>query len=273
MQRRLGEASAEQSRDAAVPSVISLLTAGVDERKFGIDTAIRTKLRRELIRAGFFAEDALRVYIIARIVAVVALPVLAFAILKLSSPNAPSYLLLAATACAAFVGLFGVDAYLSRRQGRLRFEYRTIFPDLIDMLVVCVDAGLSLDAAIVRVTPEIGRRSQALRTNLTLLTAETRAGRSTADALSSFSDRLNLDEVRAFSILLRQSFELGTDIADALRVFADEMRTKRLLRAEEIANKLPVKMVLPLGLCIFPVILMVVMVPVVIRLLFVFHNY
>jgi tight adherence protein C len=252
---------------------VSLIAGGVDERKFGIDAAVRTKLRRELVRSGFFSDDALKIYILARIAAVVALPVLAFVALKVLSSDPPIYLLLAATGLSAFVGLFCVDAFLSRRQGKLRYQYRIMFPDLIDMLVVCVDAGLSLDAAIVRVTPEIGRRNRALQTNLALLTAETRAGRSTADALSSFSDRLNLDEVRAFSILLRQSFELGTDIADALRVFGDEMRTKRLLRAEETANKLPVKMVLPLGLCIFPVILMVVMVPVVIRLLFVFHNY
>ena len=103
--------------------------------------------------------------------------------------------------------------------------------------------------------------------NLLFLGAETRAGRSTADALGTFADRLNIDEVRAFLILLRQSLELGTDIADALRVFSDEMRIKRLLRAEETANKLPVKMVMPLGGLIFPVILMIILFPVIIRLL------
>ena len=103
--------------------------------------------------------------------------------------------------------------------------------------------------------------------NLGFLGAETRAGRSTPDALSTFADRLNIDEARSFMIMLRQSIELGTDIGDALRVFSDEMRNKRLLRAEETANKLPVKMVIPLGGLIFPVILMVVMLPVVIRLL------
>ena len=93
------------------------------------------------------------------------------------------------------------------------------------------------------------------------------AGRSTADALGTFADRLNIDEVRAFVITLRQSLELGTDIGDALRVFSDEMRAKRLLRAEETANKLPVKMVIPLGGFIFPVILLLVMLPVILRLI------
>jgi tight adherence protein C len=96
--------------------------------------------------------------------------------------------------------------------------------------------------------------------------AETRAGRSMPDALGTLADRLNIDEARAFVILLRQSLELGTDVGEALRVFSEEMRGRRLLRAEETANKLPVKMVLPLGAFIFPVVLMVVLVPVLIRL-------
>jgi len=142
-----------------------------------------------------------------------------------------------------------------------------VFPDLLDMLVVCTDAGLSLDAAFIRIQPEVSKQSRCLGINLAGVGAETRAGRSTADALSTFADRLNLDEARAFMIMLRQSLELGTDVGDALRVFSDEMRNKRLLRAEETANKLPVKMVLPLGGFIFPVILGVVLIPVIIRLL------
>ena len=135
------------------------------------------------------------------------------------------------------------------------------------MLVVCTDAGLSLDAAFTRIQPEIAKQSRAMGINLIFLGAETRAGRSTADALGTFADRLNIDEARAFVIMLRQSLELGTDIGDALRVFSDEMRTKRLLRAEETANKLPVKMVMPLGGFIFPVILTLVLFPVIIKLL------
>ena len=135
------------------------------------------------------------------------------------------------------------------------------------MLVVCVDAGLSLDGAFGRVSAEISKQNSSLSMHLNIMGAEMRAGRSMIDALAGLADRLNLDEARTFVAMLRQSLELGTDVGDALRVFGDEMRDKRLLRAEEIANKLPVKIVLPLGLCIFPVVLMVVMLPVVIRLM------
>ena len=138
------------------------------------------------------------------------------------------------------------------------------------MLVVCVDAGLSLDAAFNRIRPEVSKQSRALGTNLMLMGAETRTGRGTPDALAALADRLNIDEVRAFVILLRQSLEFGTDVARHC-VFSATMRGKRLLRAEETANQLPVKMVLPLGAFIFPVILMVVLVPVVIRLMSVMY--
>ena len=99
-----------------------------------------------------------------------------------------------------------------------------------------------------------------------------RAGRSTMDALGSLADRIGIDEARSLVAMLRQSIELGTDVGDALRVFSDEMRDRRLLRAEERANQLPVKMVGPLGLFIFPVILGLVLLPVVIRLFTAFST-
>jgi tight adherence protein C len=273
VQRRLVLPSARETPETeATSGLLNSIAARIDEKKFGIEGAFRTKLRRELIRAGFFSESATRIYILARLGLVVALPILTIFLLKVFAANANFALELIALAASALIGVIGVDAYLSRRRGRLQHDNRVAFPDLVDMLVVCVDAGLGIDAAFARVAPEMIRRSRVLGMNLLMLGAETRAGRTMPDALASFADRLDLDEVRAFAIMLRQSFELGTDIADALRVFSEEMRGKRLLRAEETANKLPVKMVLPLGSCIFPVILMVVMVPVFIRLVEIFHR-
>jgi tight adherence protein C len=166
-----------------------------------------------------------------------------------------------------FLSVLGPDAYVSRRERKMQQRYRIAFPDMLDLLVVCVDAGLSLEAALERISGEIMRQSYELGMNLRLMSAERRAGRSTIDALDGFAKRIGLDEARALAGLLRQSIELGTDVAEALRVFSDEMRDRRMLRAEERANQLPVKMVAPLGLFIFPVILMVAMVPVAIRLL------
>jgi tight adherence protein C len=168
---------------------------------------------------------------------------------------------------ALLIGAAAPDFYLVRRQRALAQRYRQVFPDLLDLLVVCVDAGLSLEAAFDRVTGEMSKRSRELGMHLEMMGAEIRAGRSTVEALEALSDRLGLDEAGSFVAMLRQSIELGSDIGDALRVFSDEMRDKRLLHAEEKANKLSVKMVIPLGLFIFPVVLLVTILPVMIKLM------
>jgi tight adherence protein C len=248
-------------------SLQGFITKHFDERRFGVDNTLRGKLRRELIRAGFFRSDALNYYIFARVTTVLALPTLAYAGGESFLGGQPWVFKLLLLALAFMLAIVGPDAYLSRRQRTLSGQYRALFPDFLDLLTVCVDAGLSLEAALDRITSEMSRQHRELGLNLLMLSAETRAGRSTIEALDSLADRLLLDEARSLVLMLRQSIELGTDVNEALRVFSDELREKRLLRAEETANKLPVKMVLPLGLFIFPVILGVVLLPIMIRLI------
>lgn len=238
-----------------------------DEKKFGVEGSVRAKLRRDLVRAGFFNANAINYYILIRLVCAALFPTSAYVLAVLLLQNHSWLVKLALVAVAMLIGVLGPDAYLSRREKWLQAQYRLAFPDLLDLMVVCIDAGLSLEAALQRISPQIGTQVPALGANLMLLGAETRAGRSTIDALDSLTDRLGLDEARAFAGMMRQSIELGTDLGEALRVFSDEMRDRRLLRAEERANQLPVKMVAPLGMFIFPVILLTVMLPVIIRLL------
>ncbi len=249
---------------AAVRSVIAEHFA---EDRFGVDSVLRTKLRRELLRAGYFRYDAINYYIFARICTVVVLPIAVFLLLRILVPGTSFIFVMLIVALSAFLGILGPDAYVSRRQRLLQQRYRQIFPDLLDLLVVCVSAGLSLEAGLNRVGNEIGEQSTALGMNLEMHGAEVRAGRSTIEALNSLADRLGIDEAASFVATLRQSIELGGDVGDALRIFSDEMRDKRLLRAEETANKLSVKLVIPLALFIFPVILMIVMLPVGVKLI------
>ncbi len=243
------------------------ITRHFDERRFGVDSTLRGKLRHELIRAGYFHSNALNYYIFARVAAVVVLPSLAYIGTQLFLAKAPWFLKLAVLLISFLLAVIGPDAYLSRRQGALTTQYRQIFPDFLDLVTVCVDAGLSLEGALDRVTGEIIRQSREFGLNLLMLSAQTRAGRSSIEALESLSERLGLAEARSFVLVLRQSIELGSDVSETLHVFSDEMREKRLLRAEEAANKLPVKMVLPLGGFIFPVILLVVLLPIMLRLI------
>ena len=172
---------------------------------------------------------------------------------------------MAILAVSAYAGYFIPDAILRSRLSKTKQEYISVFPDFLDLLVVCVDAGLSLNAALDRVTTEFYARSKTLATNFDAMLQEVRIGREMNEALDNLSFRTDADEIRSFCTLLKQSLELGSDVSEALRVYSEEMRVKRMFRAEEEANKLPVKMLLPLGLFIFPVILIVILAPIVVR--------
>jgi tight adherence protein C len=125
---------------------------------------------------------------------------------------------------------------------------------------------MSLEAAVERVSSELAGTHKALGIQLAIMTLQMRAGKPLREALRDLSDRIGIEEARSLAVLFRQSEELGTSLTDALRVYSEEMRTQRILRAEEKANTLPVKMMIPLGLCIFPVVMMIVMLPVIIRM-------
>ncbi len=241
------------------------------EERFGVDGKLRKKLRRDLVRAGFFRPAAIRYYVFARICTVFVLPCVTFIVSESFLPATPFTYVMLAVVIAAGVGVLGPDAYLSRRQTKLMGEYRVIFPDLLDLLTVCVTAGLSVEASFERIRDQLIKRSLALGRNIDLMGAEARAGRSSVEALNSLADRLGLDEAASFVAVLRHSLELGGDVAASLRVFSDEMRSKRMLIAEAKANELPVKMVIPMALGIFPVILTIIMMPIILKLLKVMH--
>jgi tight adherence protein C len=248
-------------------NIARFVTRHFDEKRFGVDDTLRGKLRLNLVRAGYFRSDAINFYVFWRLAAVALAPMMAYLLLTFFFPNMAFAARLIVLAVSVALGVVGPDAFISRRQRQLSDEYRIIFPDFLDLLVVCIDAGLTLDGAINRVTGEIAdRRSRVFGVNLAVMAAEMRAGRSFIEALGALAERLMIPEARSLVALLRQSMELGSDVGDALRVFGDEMREKRLLRAEEQANKLSVKMIMPMALFIMPVVLMVILLPVAIRL-------
>jgi tight adherence protein C len=265
-------AATQHSTVGALTGADALIAGYFNEKKFGIEGSARSKLRLGLLQAGYFHPNAINYYIFWRIACVVLFPLAVFLLVEAFLQGQSSLLKVILVAVAMIIGLLVPDAYISRRQRILQDGYRITFPDLLDLLVVCVDAGLSIEAAFNRVAPEITHQSRALGANLVLMGAEMRVGRGLIEALDALSERMALDEMRSFVGLFRQSVELGTDVGDALRAFSDDMRDRRLMRAEEKGNKLPVKMVLPLGLCIFPVILLMVLLPVVIRLMTVFFT-
>lgn len=166
----------------------------------------------------------------------------------------------------ALLGFYLPDVWLRIKIARRREKILLGLPDALDLMVVCVEAGLGVDAAINRVAGEIKLSNKVLSDELKLLTLELRAGKLRRDALRNLALRMDLEDVNSLVTLLIQADRFGTSVAQALRVYSDALRTKRYQRAEEIAAKLPVKLVFPLILFIFPALFITILGPPLIRL-------
>jgi tight adherence protein C len=224
----------------------------------------KRQLRRRMIQAGFLDPRAVPVFFIARIVLAVVLGIVAFVTVPMLLPDKAT-MLWGITWIAGLMGYFAPNVYLNRRIAKRQTEHRCGFPDFMDLLVVCADAGLSMEASLDRVGRELSDSYPSLGANIYMTTLEIRAGRRVSEALEHFGDRLGLEEARSFATLLQQSEELGSSLTEALRVYSDDMRHKRLSRAEEKAYSLPAKLSVPLTMCVFPVVIIVIMLPVYVR--------
>jgi tight adherence protein C len=222
-------------------------------------------LRRRLVQAGIYDPRGVAFFFIGRTALAIGVAAAIFIFLPLMKPVGGSmfWLLIVAGGVAGYVG---PSMYVDRRISARTLQHRSGFPDFMDLLVVCADSGLSLEASFERVGREIGQGYPSLSANIHLTNLEIRAGRGLKEALENFADRLALEEARAFATLINQSIDLGSSITDAMRVYSDDMRHKRLSRAEEKAYALPAKLAVPMMVCIFPVLFVVILLPVIVRL-------
>jgi tight adherence protein C len=227
-------------------------------------------LRQRLTRAGIYDPRATAVFFLARIAAAVGLGVAAFFTLPILGFEGSAALWIYLMV-AALLGYLAPSFYLDRLIAKKRLEHMAGFPDFMDLLVVCADAGLSMEASLDRVARELGDSYPSLAANIHMANLEIRAGRTMTEALEHLGDRLGLEEARSFATLIQQSDELGSSIGDALRVYSDDMRHKRLSRAEEKAYALPAKLTVPMMVCIFPTLFVVILLPVIVRM--VTHNW
>jgi tight adherence protein C len=225
----------------------------------------KRKLRLRMIQAGFLDPRAIPVFFIARIGFALAFGAAAFVAAPMLVPADRTQMVWGLVWIVGLFGYFAPNIYLNRRIKKRQDEHRAGFPDFMDLLVVCADAGLSMEAALDRVGRELADSYPSLGANIYMATLEIRAGRRVSEALEHFGDRLGLEEARSFATLLQQSEELGSSLTEALRVYSDDMRHKRLSRAEEKAYSLPAKLSVPLTLCVFPVVIIVIMLPVYVR--------
>ncbi|MGE3642496.1 MAG: type II secretion system F family protein [Beijerinckiaceae bacterium] len=234
--------------------------AGADD----LENKSAKELRGRLVMAGFYDKSAVKIYFGLRMVTAAVAGVLAAAIVIAFAGLEPLSRLGFFAALAFLVGYFLPSIMLNRRIENAQLEYRAGFPDFMDLMVVCAQAGLSMEAGIAKIGRELASSYPALSRNLEFTTIEIRSGKTLSQSIESLARRLGIDEAKSFATLLSQSEELGSSLSQSLRAYSEDMRNKRLMKAEEKAFSLPAKMVVPLTLFVFPSLLVVLLLPVVV---------
>ncbi len=243
------------------------LVNGIEKAGLSLVDTRGDSVRKKLVAAGYTAPYAPRVYTLVRLMLVIGLPLLVFGLLWLTGAMPGIFQVYAAVVIAALAGLYLPVVFLAAKADRRQREIINGFPDALDLMLVCVEAGLGIDAAFARVGLEMTKSHPKLAEQFGAVVLELRAGRSHEDALRRMADRAGAEEIRAFATLLIQSSKLGSSIAQTLRVYAAEMRERRRMRAEEKAHRLPVLLSVPLVGCMLPVMIGVLMLPAVIRVI------
>lgn len=225
-----------------------------------------SNLRKRFLTAGIRHPGAPGIFRGARVLCATLIPAFVFfGFLVADTKLLPLHILLILLVVAV-LGLYLPEVILDLRIRWRKEQIVRGFPDALDLLVVCVEAGMGIDAAINRVAEEIRLSSPMLSDEFRLLNLELRAGKARADALRNLGMRTDVEEVRSFATLLIQTDRFGTSVAQALRVHSDAMRTQRYHKAEELAAKLPVKLMFPLIMFIFPAIFVVIVGPAAIQI-------
>lgn len=219
--------------------------------------------RRYLIAAGYRAENALPIYYGIRVLCALVFGVAGFFLRGyVPMPSLAPVVPLAAAGIGFFIPSLVLDQLVSRRQERLRYT----LPDALDLLVVCVEAGLGLDQALVKVAEELAITHPEISEEFKMVTLEMQHGRRRAEALRNLGERTGEPNIRKLVAVLLQTDRFGTSMADSLRTHSEFLRTKRRQEAEERANKVGVKLVFPIFFCILPAMFLVVAGPGVLQI-------
>lgn len=259
-QRRLQELAPPEEKTDWLKTVVGLAgpfaKLSIPEGKWE-DSPLRVKF----INAGIRSKNAPIIFYAAKTVLPLVFAAVTYIGLQLAGKSLDRNTLILVLLIAATIGCYLPNFVLSRSLKARKREIFDNFPDAADLMLVCVEAGLGLDAALVRVADEMKIKSSALTEEIHLTNLETRAGSTRNQALRNLGLRTGIDEINTFATMLSQADKFGTSIGESLRVFSDDLRHKRQIRAEIIAAKLPTKMLFPLVLCIFPAISMVILGP------------
>jgi tight adherence protein C len=220
----------------------------------------KSHLRRRLSQAGYRGQGALRIYMgtkVALLFLLGGVGVVVASLLRGVSMTMMASVVL--SFCAA--GFYLPNLVVSSRAARRRDHLNRVLPDMVDLLVICMEAGMALSAALKKVSEEIHVASPAMREELSIVLLELETGLARSAALQNLSHRTGVEDIHHLAGMLIQADKFGTSIARSLRVFSDAMRTRRTQRAEEAAAKTPVKLTIPLIINIFPALFVVILAP------------
>jgi tight adherence protein C len=235
-----------------------------------IDSPRSERLVETLTQAGYSGASAVRVFQLARFCLSAAGVVIALATALAAGATGGSTII--SLAAGAAVGAFLPTYYVGHRAHARQDEIARQLSDVLDLLVVCVEAGLGLHESIKIVGNEVDRQGQVIGHELARVSGEMAAGKSLGQALRAFADRTAVEDIKPLAATLIQSEQLGAQIAPALRASSDSLRSKRRLRAEEEAHKTTVKILFPLVLFVLPAMLLVIVGPAIVQILHTFNN-
>lgn len=242
------------------------LTAIIEKSGISLVDTQGDSLRARLVAAGYNSPLAPKVFTAVRLGMLVVLPTIFVSAIFLGSTEVSPFKLYLFGVALAIFGLYAPNLFISAKADRRREAIVNGFPDSLDLMLVCVEAGLGMEAAFDRVGREMQNSHPLVAEMLSIVTLELRAGSTREEALRNMANRTQVTEIRSFATLLIQSDKLGSSIGETLRVYASEMREKRRMRAEEKAHRLPVLLSVPLVACMLPVMIGVLMLPAIIRL-------
>ncbi len=231
----------------------------------------RSQVSQQLSRAGFRSSSALTSYYAIKMLLATIFPLLVLAGTRLV-PDLTSTAIIFVATLASFIGLMLPNFVISHRCSKRIKNLRRGFPDALDLMVVCVEAGQGLAAAFQRVATELAISYPELAHELDLVNVQIRAGVSRVDALKELAERTGLKDIKGLVSLLIQTMKFGTSIAETLRVYSDEFRDRRMQLAEEKAAKMGTLLIFPLVFCMFPSFFIVAIGPAVLRLMTVFGG-
>ena len=227
----------------------------------------RQKLSLKLIRAGLYENSATIIYLGTKSALAIGLPVMGSILLMSLFPEQNLSVFTIYLACLAGAGYFLPDLYIKYRTGYRKQKNQDVIGDFVDLLVVCVEAGLGLDAAFNKIQTEFSVTNPIFAQELYITNLEIRAGSGRNIGLKNLALRVDLDDLRNLVGMLVQIDQFGTSVADSLRIHSKLVRVSRMQRAERIAAKLPIKMLIPMVLCIFPGFLVIILGPAIIQMM------